>query len=353
MDVDYIIVGQGLCGTFLSRNLLKAGKNVIVIDESKPFTATKVASGVINPVTGRRIVRTWRIEELLPFAQKAYQQLEKEFDLSLVRQANILDFHPSLQMKEAFEKRLADETYLQLPATADQWKKYFNYYFGVGEINPCLLVDLNALLNSWRWGLEANGFLLSEPFSWNNCEVLEDSVRYKNITASKIIFCEGVAGFDNPYFKNLPYTRMKGEALIAEIDGLPSKNIYKQGLNIVPWQNGLFWIGSSYQWDFKDVSPTEAFRKKTEEHLRHWLKLPFKIVDHVASERPANMERRPFVGLHPHHSSVGVFNGMGTKGASLAPFFAHQFTQHLVAGAPIYADADVRRFAKILLRQMK
>jgi hypothetical protein len=41
---------------------------VIVIDESNPFTATKAASGVINPVTGRRIVRTWRIEELLPFA---------------------------------------------------------------------------------------------------------------------------------------------------------------------------------------------------------------------------------------------------------------------------------------------
>jgi hypothetical protein len=48
----------------------------------------------------------------------------------------------------------------------------------------------------------------------------------------------------------------------------------------------------------------------------------------------------------------GVFNGMGTKGCSLAPFFAHQFYSNLTDGTPIYADADVCRFRKALLRQM-
>ncbi|MEJ7679431.1 MAG: hypothetical protein WKG06_16540 [Segetibacter sp.] len=51
----------------------------MIIDKNKPFTASKAASGVINPVTGRRIVRTWRIEELLPFALKAYTELGNEF----------------------------------------------------------------------------------------------------------------------------------------------------------------------------------------------------------------------------------------------------------------------------------
>jgi flavin-dependent dehydrogenase len=66
MNVDYIIIGQGISGSFLSRDLLRAGRSVIVIDESKPFTASKVASGVINPITGRRMVRTWEIEKLMP-----------------------------------------------------------------------------------------------------------------------------------------------------------------------------------------------------------------------------------------------------------------------------------------------
>jgi glycine/D-amino acid oxidase-like deaminating enzyme len=353
METDYLIIGQGLCGTLLSRSLMQAGKRVIVIDENRPFTATKVASGVVNPVTGRRIVRTWKIEEVLPFALNTYEAFEIEIDRQFITECSIIDFFPSLQMKEAFEKRLPEETeYLRQLTDAEDYKSYFNYYFGAGEISPCLLVDLNVMVKGWRNILLQQNSLLEDAFSWDGCEVTPDHVTYKNITATKIICCEGVAGFDNPYFKNLPYSRMKGEIIIASIPDLPRKNIYKQGINIVPWKEDLFWIGSTYEWDFKDLQPTPEWRKKVEEHLKHWLKAPFEIIDHVASERPANLERRPFVGLHPHHASVGVFNGMGAKGCSLAPFFAEQFTKHLLYQKPIYPEADVCRFEKTLLRKM-
>ena len=71
MTVDYIIVGQGICGTFLSWNLLKKGKSVLVIDEANPYSSSKVANGVINPVTGRRIVTVWMADELFPFCKKS------------------------------------------------------------------------------------------------------------------------------------------------------------------------------------------------------------------------------------------------------------------------------------------
>jgi hypothetical protein len=41
---------------------------------------------------------------------------------------------------------------------------------------------------------------------------------------------------------------------------------------------------------------------------------------------------------------------MGTKGASLAPYFANQLAQHIVHGLPIADDADVKRFSRILSR---
>ncbi len=85
--------------------------------------------------------------------------------------------------------------------------------------------------------------------------------------------------------------------------------------------------------------------------LKYWLKVPFEIVDHFASVRPANMERRPFVGAHPKFSAVAILNGMGTKGCSLAPFFAKQLSDYLVEGKALYPDADVRRFEKILSRK--
>lgn len=349
MTTDYLIIGQGICGSFLSWNLLKAGQHVVVIDENRPHTASKVASGVINPVTGRRIVRTWEIEKLMPFAVDAYTEWGKAFDVELIRQCNILDFHPTPQMMLAFAERLPVETdYLRKPDDADHWKNYFNYPFGVGEINPCWLIDLHVLLDRWRSQLKQQEILLESRFNWQDCEVFPDHVRYQNITASKIICCEGAAGFNNPYFRSLPYAPNKGQVIIARIPGLPRTHIFKQGINLVPWGNeDLFWIGSTYEWDFTDLSPSPDFLEKVKAQLGYWLKLPFTIEDHIASERPANLERRPFVGLHPVAPSVGVFNGMGTKGCSLAPYFAHEFTGYLVNGNPIMPQADISRFTKI------
>ncbi len=352
MIIDYLIIGQGICGTFLSYYLKKAGKKIVVIDQSKPHTATKVASGVINPVTGRRIVKTWMIEELLSFAQTAYKEIGEVLNKSLIQQCNVLDFHPTLQMQQAVEKRMEEGvTFLRKPLDEDEWQKYFRYNYSVGEIDPCLLIDLQTLLSQWRVKLLNQNNLFDEQFDWKQCKMEEGRIMYKNIIAEKILCCEGVEGSSNPYFQLLPFAMNKGEAIIAEIPGLPQKNIYKQGISIVPWKEGdLFWIGSTYEWNYNNLEPTASFRKKVEEQLNYWLKVPYKILDHFASERPANIERRPFVGLHPVYSSVGILNGMGTKGCSLAPYFAYQFSQHLIKQTPLEPLADVQRFTRILSR---
>jgi glycine/D-amino acid oxidase-like deaminating enzyme len=72
MQVDYLIVGQGICGTWLSWYLTKQDRSFIVIDKNEPITASKVSAGIINPVTGRRMVRVWMAEQILSFAREAY-----------------------------------------------------------------------------------------------------------------------------------------------------------------------------------------------------------------------------------------------------------------------------------------
>ena len=64
-------------------------------------------------------------------------------------------------------------------------------------------------------------------------------------------------------FKQLPFAPNKGEALVADIPGLPDKHIYKKGMMIVPMaEKDLFWIGASYIWDFENADPTADFRRK-------------------------------------------------------------------------------------------
>ena len=109
-----------------------------------------------------------------------------------------------------------------------------------------------------------------------------------------------------------------------------------------------FWAGSNYQWEFKNDQPSPPFYEQMNQHLHNWLKVPFRILVHKAAVRPATLERRPFVGLHPSYPALGILNGMGTKGVSLAPFFAQQLVQHLVYGLPLMEEADVKRFRRIL-----
>jgi hypothetical protein len=54
--------------------------------------------------------------------------------------------------------------------------------------------------------------------------------------------------------------------------------------------------------------------------------------------------------MHPHYPAIGILNGMGTKGCSLAPFFAKQLIRRLLSGESITAEADVSRFQRILSR---
>jgi hypothetical protein len=54
------------------------------------------------------------------------------------------------------------------------------------------------------------------------------------------------------------------------------------------------------------------------------------------------------VGLHPSYPAIGICNGMGTKGCSLAPYFANQFIEHCEQGLPIHSEAGLERFEGIL-----
>jgi glycine/D-amino acid oxidase-like deaminating enzyme len=352
MQTDVLIIGQGICGTMLSYFLEREGISFLVLDDERPNTATAAAAGLINPVTGRRYVQTWMIDTVMPFAVETYKQMGTALQVDAVQKKSIIDFFPSPQMRDAFATRLTeDDTYLHSFPDQNHFNHYFNYEFGCGEIRPAYSVSLGLLTAAWRQFLLQKKALLNETFDVAALQLKNDSVQYKGITAEKIIFCDGIESSRSPWFNRLPFSPNKGEMLLIHSAGLTNQFIYKKGLMLVPLPvQDVFWVGSNYQWEFENEEPSEQFYDSTKAHLQHWLKTPFEIIVHKVAVRPATLERRPFVGLHPQFPSLGILNGMGTKGSSLAPFFANQLAQHLVHGFPIMEEADVKRFSKILTK---
>ena len=323
-----------------------------MLDDGRDKIASKVAAGIINPVTGRRYAYTWMIDDVMPFAVQTYVEIGGFLGLTLVAGKSIIDFFPSPQMRNAFIDRLTEnDTYLHSYPDQNHFNPFFNYDFGCGEVKPAYMVQMQLLLSAWRTHLLEKGMLQETWFYINDLKVEKEGVFYQDITAQKIIFCDGAAGAENPWFRLLPYAPNKGEALIISCPGLDREHIFKKGLMLAPLAEAdTYWIGSNYQWEFDHDQPSAGFYEQATTILKGWLKTPYKVLDHLAAVRPATIERRPFVGLHPHQPSIGLLNGMGTKGASLAPFFAHQLVQHLVHDLPLTNEADVHRFSRILAR---
>jgi len=345
-NFKYLIIGQGLVGTWLGYFLQQRNISFAIVNDSSTASATKVASGVMNPVTGRRMVQTWMIEEVLPFAVDAYEAFQEKTNSKIINKAPVVLIHPSQQMKDSFDYRMGhDNVYLKNnnPLT---WDSFFNMHFGTGEIESCYWIDLLSFLEAGKKVFAQN--YIEANFDYVDLKLVEGGVRWNNINAEKIIFCDGLNTMMNPYFKTLPFAPNKGEALIVEIKGLTAKHIYKNNLAIVPWKENLFWVGSSFEWDYTSTIPTEAFKQKTINSLNAVLKIPYTITDHLVGIRPANTERRPFVGLHPVHTQIGICNGMGTKGCSLAPYFTHQLIEHIEHQKAIHAEADVQRFKHLM-----
>ena len=76
--------------------------------------------------------------------------------------------------------------------------------------------------------------------------------------------------------------------------------------------------------------------------------LPFEIIDHQAGIRPTVKDRRPLLGVHPAHHQLAIFNGMGTKGVMLAPYFANHLVNHLENDDKLLPEIDIVRFGKKL-----
>ncbi|RYY86624.1 MAG: FAD-binding oxidoreductase [Chitinophagaceae bacterium] len=350
MNVDYLIIGQGIAGSLLAWHLLQEGKRVLVIDNAAEGIASKVAAGIINPVTGRRYHTTWKADELHPFAFKTYEDIGAQLGSQYTYRKDIIEFFPTPEARNIFVHLVQEgNTYMSSYPDQNRFNEYLNYDFGCGQIAPAYATNLPLLLADIRKLLSQQNALLSEDFRHPDLELLGEGVRYGDIHAEKILFCEGALGPDNHWFRLLPFALNKGEALIVECRDLPAEHIYKKGFMLAPLPvQGTFWAGSSYAWENLDSGPSEAFLARTTQLLESFLRVPFKVLQHKAAVRPATVERRPFVGLHPMHPQIGIFNGLGTKGTSLAPYFASQFTNHLVHGAPLTPEADVKRFTRVL-----
>lgn len=344
MDTEYLIIGQGLAGTLIARELLNEGKTVLLLDDEHASSSSKVAAGIINPITGRNYVKSWMIDLLLAEANHTYEQISSSLAINAHRQLPILRSLHSPKEENMWSERLNDpiyERYVSKDYEANErLLDMINAPLSFGVINNALQVDLASIISSFRTKMIKEEKLITCKFDFAKLQV-SPKVRYEDIKADKIIFCEGAKVIENPYFNYLPFDPVKGEVLIINIkDGFQGVNLRDRQF-ITPIGNDLYWCGSGYKWKFENDKPSSEGKEDIKQQLDQILKVPYEIMEHKAAVRPATKSRKPLMGRHPKYDNVYIFNGLGTKGSTLGPYFAKEFIHYLINNENISDEVNI------------
>lgn len=343
---DYFIIGQGIAGSVLAVNLIQREKKVLVIDDDHQTSASVVAAGLVNPVALKRMVPSWRVNELLPSAIQFYREAEKLFNSdTFYHEREILKPFSNKDEVEQWRANASKPVgeYLSQELIPSFHPEYYYNPFGCGVIRQGASLSTVPFLLSSRDFLKANNALLVDRFSFDGLKVSDSNVTYRNYSASRIIFCEGFRAIYNPYFSWLPFRLTKGELLEVTIPGLETEKVVNKGVFILKKDASSYRVGATYQWNNLDAAPSAEARQELCSKLEKIMHHPYEVKDHLAGIRPTVKDHRPFIGKNPDHPSVYIFNGLGSKGVMMAPYFAAHFADHLENNILLDPEVDIAR----------
>jgi len=349
MQVDYLIVGHGLAGACLAFQLRSMGQKVAVIDMPTENHSSRVAAGLYNPVTGRNLVKTWNADKLFPALEDFYLRIEKEFDIKILHQIPIYRPFFSVEEQNEWMGRMADEKYasiIEKVSTKNEFGASINDPFGGIWLKTCGYLDIIAFLEASKNKLLEDGCFFEGEFVEGKLE-LGNIGTYGDIEFGKLIFANGLGAAKSQFFNWLPFHQLKGEILDLETS-LPNEEVvYNRGVFIFKNADNEIRCGSTYEWREVNLEATQKGRDEILDKLKTLYSASVEVKKQRVGIRPSTKDRRPFVGIHPEEKLLGIFNGLGTKGVSIAPYFVVQFCEYLLGKVKLDKEVDINRYFSI------
>lgn len=345
MQVDYIIVGFGLAGMAMVKELEDKGRSFVVINDSSQVSS-RVAAGVFNPVILKRFTPVWNADEQLENLFPFYKDLSEKLG------GSYLTFFETLKVFKTIKDQnnwflACDKPLLEKHLEPKILKEKINgiqHFEGFGKVKGTGRVLINKVLDDYTAYLKNKGLFLEIPFVHEDLKVDIESVVYNDITAKKIIFAEGYGIKKNPYFKDLPLGGTKGEMLFIKAPELKLTQQIKSALFVLPVGDDKYWVGATFNWADKTTEVTEKGKEELLEKLETMLEVPYEVISQFGGIRPTVKDRRPLVGKHPIHQNIIIFNGLGTRGVMIAPTLAKKLYAHLENEEPLPIEVNIERF---------
>jgi glycine oxidase len=304
--------------------MMKRGMSFAVFDEPEQNVCTVVAAGLFNPVTGQKLTRTWMAEDIFPYLHRFYPAAEELtghhffYPLPLYRPFTTVEEQNEWMGKSADGRYRGDIDQLYTTATVDGVRDVL----GGLMLKNCGFINSSVFTKAIREQITRKGSFQATGFHYPKLVINSNHVLYEDIKAAGIIFCEGTGVSRNPWFNALPIHGLKGETIYIKSD-YRKDVIVNRGVYMVPGNASGEWrVGATYNLSDKTNNTTREGRTELEQKLKTLVNFPFEVTGQDWGIRPTSADRRPILGKHPKFDPLYIFNGLGTKGVSLAPYFS-------------------------------
>ena len=325
-QAKWSIVGQGLAGTCLAWALWQRGVKFLLLDRGAGGSS-RVAAGMINPITGKNFEPSWRLAEFLPEALAFYAGVEAQLGRQVWYPLPVLRLAGSDKEWRKIVSKLHASSVApwvggEIAAPAG-W---------AGAVQVCGggRLDTRAFLDGSREFFQALGCYQAFELPYDNM-------------GETVIRCEGAAGLMAGHYG--PHRCAKGEILTLRAVAWDETHIrIGAGGWLVPQGGGVFKVGSTYEWNELDEVPTAQGRLRVEEIASRLGGEVFEVIGHEAGIRPILRRSEPMIG--PLAGGGWMFNALGSKGSLYAPGMAGRLVRCLLDGAEPEPEVDFRVFCR-------
>lgn len=344
--VDYIVVGLGIAGICFSEQLLKQNKSFMAIDNGSNG-ATAMSGGIFNPTVLKRFNASWNTSEFYPVALSFYKNLMHTLQTDFFFEIPILRIFKSVEEQNDWSVA-SDKRELQQflsPNFVQNTNRSITESYGFGKVTGTARINTSRLLAAYKNYLQAKSSLLTQEFLYNELKVENDNIVYSDIIADKIVFCDGPNVMNNPFFPINGIIPNKGEYLIVKAPKLKVNVLIKGSFYIIPLGDSLYKVGATFGANDSGRDRSAKAEQEISAKLKTMINCPFEIIDQTVGIRPTTRDRKPLLGSIANNSRVVFFNGLGSRGFTMAPLLSEILYRNITDGMPIPSEMDINRIA--------
>ena len=340
-NVDYIIVGDGYAALFYAHQLILNKKTFVLFSGGKK-SASHISAGIINPLVLKRFTRFWLAQEQLDALHVTLNEIETYTGNNYwINEPIHRILHDEMEREVWTKKSIREDLETFLNPEFETLAGVKNT-FETGSVFQSGRLNVEDFFKDLFHYLKKSNSMAEDFFKYE--EIRFDENIYQNYKFKQIVFAEGMAVRNNPFFKNIPLIPNKGHQLNLKLSTSLGNKTFKKKYFLFPMSEGRYYYGGTHDRDHLENEINQDSVRDLKKSLEDFYEDVYEIAGINFAFRATVDDRRPILGRHNLHKNIYVLNGLGARGILNGNYFAKDLFNFIENEQPLMEEVDIKRF---------